>query len=593
MREYNVPGFVEIPDHANCVATIVDRAERDPGSVVFLRKVGPTWTDVTVREFADQVSALAKGMIASGIESGDRVAIMGRTRYEWTLIDYAVWAVGAVSVPIYENASAEQIQWVVSDSGTKAVFAELDEHEERIREVLPELPELGQIWRFDRLDELNAQGAEVDDAVLATHRTSRKADDLATIIYTSGTTGMPKGCRLTHRNLLFTSRTAVFGALKTVFTQQGRSTILFLPLAHSFARIIEVGAVESSTPLGHTPDLANVAPELLSFRPLFLLSVPRVFEKVYNRAEQKAIAEGKDKIFRIAVDTAIAYSRSLDGSGPGLGLRIKHAVFTKLVYGKLRAAVGGRLTGALSGGSALGERLGHFFRGVGIEIYEGYGLTETSAPTSVNTPELNKIGSVGKPLPGTTVAIAEDGEVLVKGDHVFDGYWNNEEATAEVMDEQGWFHTGDIGELDSDGYLRITGRKKEIIVTAGGKNVAPAPLEDRIRAHPLVSQCVVVGDDRPFIGALISIDPEALDQWRKDNGKPGAVASGTPEIRAAVQKAVDEANRSVSKAESIRKFVLLDEDLTVASGHLTPSLKLKRNVVAQDFAEEIESIYRK
>ncbi|SNR88596.1 long-chain acyl-CoA synthetase [Streptosporangium subroseum] len=596
MREYSVPVLVDVPLSATMTDTVFQRADEEPGVVALRRKTGDDWTAVTAKEFRDQVAGVAKGLIAAGLEPGDRVALMSRTRYEWTVIDYAIWSAGAVGVPIYETSSADQVKWIISDSGAKAVFVELESHEETVRESVSELPELKNVWRIEggALDELTASGSGVSDETLAERRTARGGTDLATIVYTSGTTGRPKGCRLTHDNLLFTARNVAQGPLESLFTEEGRAALLFLPLAHSFARIIEVVLVETGTILAHTPNMKNVGPDLQGFRPTFLLGVPRVFEKVYNGAEQKATADGKGKIFHAAADTAVAWSRARSAGGPGLGLKLKHAAFDKLVYGKLRAATGGRLSVAVSGGSALGERLGHFFRGVGIEVFEGWGLTETSAPSTVNLPGANKIGTVGKPFPGVTIGIGEDGEVLVKGRHLFDGYWNNAEATAEAIDTDGWFHTGDVGELDKDGYLRITGRKKEIIVTAAGKNVAPAPMEDHIRAHPLVSQALVVGDDRPFVAALVTLDPEALEQWKAANGKAGATLaelSTDPAVLAEVQKAVDTANKFVSKAEQIKKFTVLDVDITEESGHVTPTLKVKRNIVMRDFAKDIDALY--
>lgn len=596
MREYSVPVLVDVPASANLTDTVFHRAEQEPGTVVLRRKVGDGWAAVTAGEFRDQVAAVAKGLIAAGVEPGDRVALMSRTRYEWTVIDYAIWAAGAASVPIYETSSPDQVRWILSDSGAKAAFVELDTHRETVREAMSDLPELKHLWHIDNgaTGELAASGAEVTDETLAERRSGCGTADLATIVYTSGTTGRPKGCALTHDNLLFTARNVAAGPLEPLFTVDGRAALLFLPLAHVFARMIQVVLVETGTILAHTANMKNVAPDLQSFRPTFLLGVPRVFEKVYNAAEQKASAAGKGKIFHAAAATAMAWSRAQSTGGAGLGLTLKHALFDRLVYGKLRAATGGRLTAAVSGGSALGERLAHFFRGVGIEVFEGWGLTETSAPSTVNQPGANKIGTVGKPFPGVTIGIGQDGEVLVKGRHVFSGYWNDEKATAEVVDADGWFHTGDVGELDGDGYLRITGRKKEILVTAAGKNVAPGPMEDRIRAHPLISQALVVGDDRPFVGVLVTLDPEALEQWKTAQGRPGADVVGLstdPAILAEVQKAVDDANRSVSKAEQIKKFAVLDIDITEESGHLTPTLKVKRNLVTRDFAEQIDSLY--
>ncbi len=584
MREFSVPAQVTIADSANLTETLFSRAAEDPGRVVFRRKEGTGWSDVTARAFADDVARVAGGLVAAGIEPGDRVALMSRTRYEWTVADYAVWTAGAVAVPIYETSSASQIEWIIGDSGAKAMFAESDEHEKAVASVRDALPGLTHVWRMDDLP----SGDAGDD--LEERRASRAYADLATVIYTSGTTGRPKGCEITHGNLLATARNTIEGALEEVFGLTDGSTLLFLPLAHVFARLIEVGCVEAGVTLGHTSDLTDLVADLGSFRPTFLLAVPRVFEKVYNGAEQKAAADGKARIFHVAADTAIAYSRA---ASPGLGLRVKHAVFDRLVYTKLRAAVGGRVTHAVSGGAALGERLGHFFNGVGITILEGYGLTETTAPIAVNLPSDNRVGTVGKPIPGSSVRIADDGEILAKGPNVFAGYWHNEEATKQVL-EDGWFHTGDIGELDDDGYLKITGRKKEIIVTAGGKNVAPGPLEDRLRAHPLVSQCLVVGDGRKFVGCLITLDPEAIEPWQEQHGKAGlsmAELAEDPDLVKEIDAAVAETNASVSKAEAIKKYRILAADFTEESGHLTPTLKVKRNVVVKDFDAEIDALY--
>ncbi|WP_214103641.1 AMP-dependent synthetase/ligase [Acrocarpospora catenulata] len=580
MREYSVPVLVDVPLSANCADTVFQRGAEEPGAPCISRKVGEEWVAVSAAEFRDAVAGVARGLIAAGIQPGDRIALMSRTRYEWTVVDYAIWAAGGVGVPIYETSSVEQVKWILSDSGAKAAFVETAAHEETVREAAPDLP---MIWNIEGggLDALAESGAEVSEETLTERRTARGGHDLATIIYTSGTTGLPKGCEITHDNLVFTARNVAFGPLERLFTVDGRAALLFLPLAHSFARMVQIVLLETRTVLAHTPNMKNVAPDLQSFKPTFLLGVPRVFEKVYNGAEQKATGEGKGKIFHAAAATAIEWSKAESAGGAGLGLRLKHALFDRLVYTKLRAATGGRLSAAVSGGSALGERLGHFFRGVGIEVFEGWGLTETSAPSTVNIPGANKVGTVGKPFPGVTIGIDDDGEILVKGRHVFKGYWNNEAATREVIDSDGWFHTGDVGELDKDGYLKITGRKKEILVTAAGKNVAPGPLEDSIRAHRLISQVMVVGDDRPFIGALVTLDPEAMAQ----------VTLSDEELRTEVQAAIDNANRMVSKAEQIKKFIILENDLTEESGHLTPSLKVKRNLVMRDYAKQIEELY--
>ncbi|TYK47971.1 AMP-dependent synthetase/ligase [Actinomadura decatromicini] len=594
MREFSVPAMVQVPDSATLTDTPFDRAAKEPGTIVARRRSGDAWRAVTAAEFAAEASGIAKGLVAAGIEPGDRVALLSRTRYEWTILDYAVWTAGAVSVPIYETSSAEQIEWIAGDSGAKAVFAETDAHVALVEEVRGRLPGLAHVWCIDAggVDEVVALGAEVGDGVVEDRCRSRAAADVATLVYTSGTTGRPKGCEITHGNLVSTARNAVRGAIAEVAVD-GSSTLLFLPLAHVFARLIQVATVEGGIVLGHS-DVPNLLPDLASFRPTFLLAVPRVFEKVYNGAEQKAAAEGKEKIFKAAAETAIAYSRALQAGRPGLALKAKHKLFDALVYGKLRAAVGGNVKYAVSGGAALGERLGHFFRGVGITILEGYGLTETTAPASVNRPTAIKIGTVGRPIPGVDVRIADDGEVLVRGVNVMRGYWNNEDATKEAL-EDGWFHTGDLGSLDADGFLKITGRKKEILVTAAGKNVAPAPLEDRLRAHPLVSQCVVVGDGRKFVGALVTLDEEALGPWKERHGKPASMTvdelRADPDVIAEIDGAVAAANRSVSHAEAIKKYAVLGVDFTEEAGHLTPSLKVKRNVVMKDFAADIEGLY--
>ena len=602
MREFSIPALVDIPAAATLTDIVFSRAGQSPEvAVLRQRSADGSWTDVTARRFHDEVCALAKGLIAAGISPGDRVGLMSRTSYEWTLIDYAIWTAGAVTVPVYETSSDEQVGWILSDSGARTVFAESAAHADTIAGVRSQLPDLEQIWLISGIGEITATGAEVTDEQLQQRLAARTADDLATIIYTSGTTGRPKGCELTHRNLLSGGRNAVQGALADLFEIADSTTLLFLPLAHSFARIIQVACIEGGAILAHWPDASTVACGLPESQPTFLLAVPRVFEKVYNSAQQQASASGaKSKIFRAATEAAIAYSRALSpspsgGGSGGAGLRLRHALFDRLVYGKLRAAVGGHVQYAVSGGAPLGERLGHFFRGAGITVLEGYGLTETSAAAVVNRPSRNKIGTVGLPLPGVTVRIADDGEILISGPVVFRGYWHNKSATDEVLDPDGWLHTGDIGALDDEGFLAVTGRKKELIVTAGGKNVAPAVLEDRLRAHPLVSQTIVVGDNRPFIGCLITLDPDALGHWKQQHGKPAdtslADLAVDPDLLSDLQAAVDDANKAVSRAESIRKFTVLSSDFTEASGHLTPSLKLRRNMVTKDYAAEIEALY--
>jgi len=595
VREFSVPAMAEIPASANLSDLIVDLAVRSPHHVQFRRHRGGRWEDVTARDFLSEVTAVAKGLIASGVEPGDRVAIMSRTRYEWTLVDFAIWCAGAVPVPIYETSSAEQVGWILSDSAAVGCFVEHSPHTAIVDEVRDQAPALKHLWTFDdgAVDGLVALGVGVADADVETRRRSLTSDSLATLIYTSGTTGRPKGCQLTHGNFLSEVRNIVRG-LPELFNEQG-STLLFLPLAHVFARAIEVGCVEAGVLMGHTPDVKNLLADLEVFRPTFVLSVPRVFEKIYNSAQAKATADGKGKIFDRAAAVAIAYSQALDQGGAGVLLKIQHTVFDKLVYGKLRNALGGRVQFAVSGGAPLGARLGHFFRGIGIIILEGYGLTETAAGSNLNRPKALKIGTVGQPIPGTSIRIAEDGEVLMKGPIVFRGYQNNPAATAEAIDPDGWFHSGDLGTIDEDGFLTITGRKKEIIVTAAGKNVAPAVLEDRLRAHPLVSQCIVVGDNQPFIACLVTLDTEALPGWLRAHGRPDdtpiASLTNDPDLIATIQGAVDDANKAVSKAESIKKFTILTVDFTEEGGQLTPTMKVKRGVVMTDFAPEVKALY--
>jgi long-chain acyl-CoA synthetase len=601
VREFSVPPVATIADTVTLVDSVWNNAASAPNTPIFAKRSGNQWQQVTSIQFRDEVVSLAKGLLAAGIEPGQRIALMSKTRYEWTLIDYAIWACGAVTVPIYETSSAEQIAWILADSDAVGCFVETDLHRSLVAEVCKQAPALDHVWQIEpragdrgAVAELTADGASVPGSDVEAAWRSRRAGDIATIIYTSGTTGRPKGCVLTHRNLA-SDVSNVLPGLHSIL-REGESTLLFLPLAHAFARIIQVGVVQVRAITAHTSDIKGLPTHLQTFRPTFLLAAPRVFEKVYNTAKQRSIAEGRGAIFERAERTAIAYSEALDASrGPGLLLRAEHAVFDKLVYSRLRAAIGGRCHGSISGSAPLGQRLGHFFRGVGVTIYEGYGLTETSPAISVNLEKHLKIGTVGRPLPGVSVRIADDGEILVKGDIVFKGYWRDEEATAEAIDSDGWFHTGDLGSLDEDGYLTITGRKKEIIVTAAGKNVAPAVLEDRIRAHPLISQCMVVGDRKPFIALLVTIDEEAIGPWKKRHGKPEKATvdelRNDPELRAEIQSAVDEANKAVSRAESVREFRVLARDFSEQTGEMTPSMKVKRAVVLKQYAGEITSIY--
>ncbi len=597
MREISVAAVVDVPRNTNTTDLVLRQANKASNPALFARlDAQKHWVDITATAFRDDVSALAKGLMASGIGAGDRVGIMARTRYEWSLVDFAIWFAGAVSVPIYETSSPSQVAWNLGDSGAVAVFVETAHHENMVRQAATaeSLTALSHVWQLDGsgLDELRKAGRAIPDAQLEERRTCRGLDDIATIIYTSGTTGRPKGCELTHGNFVELSDNAL-GVLSDV-VPEGSQTIMFLPLAHVFARFISVLAVAAGAKVAHTPDIKNLLSDLQSFQPTFILAVPRVFEKIYNSAALKAESEGKGKIFARAADTAIAYSRARqDGNVPFL-LKVGHAVFDRLVYAKLRAAMGGHIKHAVSGGGPLGERLGHFFQGIGLQILEGYGLTETTAPVTVNRPARIRIGTVGAPLPGNAVKIADDGEILAKGVSVMRGYWGREDLTAEAFAD-GWLHTGDIGELDADGFLRITGRKKEIIVTASGKNVIPAMLEDQIRADALISQCVVLGDQRPFISALVTLDEEALPRWARAHGLPAGISMEDAivhdTVTAAVQRAVDKANESVSHAESIKAFRIVPTDFTESSGHLTPSLKIKRSQVLKDFDTMVEEIY--
>src|SRR5690606_34694552 len=518
-------------------------AAREPQRATFSRKVEGVWRDVTAAECNQQVRALAKGFVAAGIEVGARVGVMSRTSYEWTLTDFALWTAGAVPVPIYETSSPSQASWILEDSGAVAVVVESTQHSQLVAGIRDQVPALHDVWQIDAggLDELVTAGTDVSEEELDARRGQLDRSSLATVIYTSGTTGRPKGVLLSHGNFLTLSENGI-ERLENVVRTEGARMLLFLPLAHVFARLIQVVVVHAGAQLGHSPDVKNLLPDMAEYQPTFLLAVPRVFEKVYNGAAQKAIDGGRGRIFLRAADVAQRWSRAQDDGGPGLLLKAQHKLYDALVYKKLRNAMGGRVKYAVSGGASLGERLGHFYRGIGLIVLEGYGLTETTAPVSVNTPELIKIGTVGRPLPGVGVRIL-DGEVLVRGVNVFQGYLNNEEATAEVW-QDGWFRTGDLGELDEDGFIRITGRAKEILVTAGGKNVSPGPLEDQLRATPLISQALVVGEARPFIAALITLDQETLPPWLERHGLTGLSFEELRQhekVRASVQRAIDKA----------------------------------------------------
>ncbi len=600
MREYTVPARFSVGERDNIAAMVYEHERDDPDFAIYQRQVDGVWTDVTCAEAAGQIRSAALGLISMGVQAGDRVSIFSATCYEWAILDLAILSVGAVTVPIYETSSAEQVRWVLQDSEAVLAFAETDAHASMVTELAGELPAVRRVLHINgsgpkALDQLVEAGASVDPNELTARLEALRAEDPATLIYTSGTTGRPKGCQLTHSNLLHETR-GTKECLPTLL-DKGQRLLVFLPLAHVLARALTLGAFANKVTVGFTSDIKNLLPMLAEFKPTVVVSVPRVFEKVYNTAEQNAANDGNGRIFARAAQTAVDWSRARDRGRVGLVLRARHALFDRLVYRKLRAALGGDCRASVSGGAPLGARLGHFYRGVGVVIHEGYGLTETSAAITVNQVGNVKIGTVGTLVPGNSLRIGEDGELLVRGGVVFSGYWHNEQATKDAFNDDGWFKTGDLGAIDEDGFLTITGRKKEIIVTAGGKNVAPAVLEDQLRAHPLISQAMVVGDNKPFIGALITIDPEAFGGWKQRNSKPDAASVGDladdPDLVAEVDAAVKQANMAVSHAESIRKFRVLPVDFTEDTGELTPTMKVKRKVVTEKFATDIESIYEK
>ncbi len=598
LRQFESPATFVLPRHGNLTDDVVRNGTDHPESVAFGVRRGERWEDVTAGDFLLQVREVAGGLVLAGVEPGDRVALLCRTRYEWTLLDYAIWFAGAVSVPIYETASAEQVEWVLRDSGSTAIVVETAEHLARLDRVRHRVEALGHVWCLDHdaVGSLASSGRACPEDDLERLRTTARPDSLATLVYTSGSTDRSKGCMLTHGNLMFELEVAT-EELDELFARDDASTLLVLPLAHVLARVVAIGAVRSRVRLGHCSDVRSLLADLADFRPTFLLAVPRVFEKVYNRVSQEAAADGRGKVFDRAAQTAIAYSRALDRDDArrirGLPLRMRHAAFERLVYARLREVWGGRCEVAISGGAPLGDRLGHFHRGIGLTVLEGYGLTETTGAVTVNRPDALKIGTVGRPLAGTSVRVADDGELHVRGAQVSAGYWGDPDATAAVLSDDGWLRTGDLGEIDDEGFVRVTGRRKEILVTTGGKNVAPTVLEEHIRAHPLVSQCMVVGDGRPFVAALVTIDAEALGPWAAARGKPAAVADlvEDPELLAEVRSAVDAANQAVSRAESVRRFVVLPVDWTEEQGQLTPSLKVRRNVVLQEFRRTVDDLY--
>jgi long-chain acyl-CoA synthetase len=595
MNEVTIPALVPAATAGNLTNLIAERAWFEPERVMLSRPLGEGWQEVNARELESEVRATAKGLIAAGIQIGDRVAIMARTRYEWTILDFAIWFAGGCVVPIFDTSSAEQVEWILSDSGAVGVAVETPLLRDLVHPVLP--PHTKHVWTIteDILHLLATAGAHISDDEIDRRRNALVPDTLATLIYTSGTTGKPKGVQLTHANFLAECGN-VAQAAPDLFLKPGGSTLIFLPVAHVFGRMVQIGAISSGLHMAHCSDPAGRLPiDLASFKPTFILAVPRIFEKIYNGAEARAEAAGKGKIFRKAASIAVRYSEAIDHGRIPIGLTLQHRLFDKLVYSKIRTGMGGRVEAAISGGAPLGARLGHFFRGAGVRILEGYGLTETTAGATLNLTKFHRVGSVGRPIPGTSIHISDDGEVLVKGAIIMRGYWQNEAANAEALTSDHWLRTGDLGRIDEDGFLYIVGRKKEIIVTSGGKNVAPAVLEDRLRAHPLVSQCMVVGDNKPFIAALVTIDTDALKSWVTINKKGEATIAelcNDPDLIAVIQTGIDRANKAVSKAEAIKKFTILATDFTIAGGQLTAKLSLKRHVVAKEFAAEIEAIYQ-
>ncbi|MFH8363757.1 AMP-dependent synthetase/ligase [Streptomyces anulatus] len=610
VQEVSVPRSAPVVERGSLAEIPFDNAREAPSDPVLSRKDAEgVWQDVTAAEFAAEVLAVAKGLMAEGLRAGDRVAIMARTTYEWTLLDFASWAAGLVTVPIYPTSSAFQARWILQNSGAVACAVESKEQGRVISQERKQLGGLAHLWQFDTgaIGHLKSLGKDIPDAAVAARRASLEPDTPATLIYTSGTTGRPKGCVLTHGNFFAEVDNAI-ELLHPVFKSVSKdpaSTLLFLPLSHVFGRMVAIGCMRARVRLGHAPSIRTeeLLADLAGFRPTFLLAIPYVLEKVYNTGRATAEKMGRASSFDRAARIAQRYGKAVEaaehgtGPGPGLGLRAARALYDPLVYRRIRAALGGRVRYVICGGSPLGRRLAAFYEGAGIGIFEGYGLTETTAAHTVTPPLKPRLGTVGWPLPGTSVRIADDGEVLLRGGQVFRGYWDGEraEVTPALLPDD-WFPTGDLGALDEDGYLTITGRKKDIIITSGGKNVTPAPLEDWLRAHPLVSQCMVVGDNRSFITALITLEPDGLQHWRQMTKKqdiPMRDLVHDEDLRTSLQKAVDEANRLVSRAESIRKFTVLAVDFTEEAGHLTPSLKLKRDAVARDFAGEIEALYRK
>ncbi len=594
MQEYSSPTAVEVDPNETVPDGLWEAERNHPNRAALAYRDGDGFVDVSTKQLADRVRRIAAGFMAAGIEKGDRICLFSSSRREFTEVDYAIWAAGCATVTIYETSSSEQVEWIVKDSGATAIVCENDRLVEVFNERAGTLGTVKHVYSIESggLDALVESGTAISDDDVMARAASVDQSDLATLVYTSGTTGLPKGCHLTHRNFVFITRNVASDASDVLYP--GASTLMFLPLAHIFARLVQVGSVNVGSKIAFSTGIPQLMEELQMVKPTWIFSVPRVFEKVYNSSAAKAADDGKGKIFDIAAQTAIDYAKQREAGAVGLATRVKHMVFDKLVYAKIRAALGGRATHAISGGAPLGERLGYFYSGVGLKVYEGYGLTETSAGSTLNRQGAMKIGTVGKPISGVSIRIAEDGEVLIAGPHVFSGYWNNDAATSDAIKE-GWFHTGDIGALDDEGFLRITGRKKEIIVTAGGKNVAPAVLEDRLRAHPLVSQCVVVGDAQPFIAVMVTIDPDEFVRWKGQHDKQGDIHELVDDVhlREEIQAAIQEANNAVSKAEAIKEFRILPSDFTIEGGEITPTLKVKRNVVHDKYSHVLADIYRK
>ncbi|MFD5814909.1 AMP-dependent synthetase/ligase [Streptomyces sp. NPDC127038] len=608
VREVAVPPIAGQVTHGSLADIPFDNAAAAPQDAVLSRRTpdGEGWRDVSAAEFADEVLAVAKGLIAEGFVPGDRIAIMARTTYEWTLLDFAAWAAGLVTVPVYPTSSNFQTRWILQDSGAVALAVETVGQAAALGPERDHLPDLRHMWIFEKghLERLAELGRDVPDQEVAVRRGMLGPDTLATLIYTSGTTGRPKGCVLTHGNFFAEVDNAV-ELLYPIFKarpQDPASTLLFLPLSHVFGRMVAVACLRARVKLGHAPSLKTdeLLADLASFKPTFLLAIPYVLEKVFNTGRATAERMGRGSSFDRAARIAQKYGEAVEarqhgvGPGPSRSLRAARALYDPLVYRRIRNALGGRVRYAICGGSPLGRRLAAFYAGAGIEIFEGYGLTETTAAATVTPPQKPRLGTVGRPLPGTRVRIAADGEVLLCGAQVFRGYWDPHAGGVVDAAPDGWFATGDIGELDDGGYLAITGRKKEILITAGGKNVAPAPLQDFLRSHPLIAQCMVLGDRRPFVSALITLDPEGISHWRRMNGRhpvPPELVMDDPDLLAILQRAVDEANRHVSRPESIRRFTVLPVDFTEEAGHLTPSMKLRRAAIEKDFGREIEALY--